>query len=138
MKVYFVLPGEVHEKLLQLADEVGDTNQVVIQAINQFYERVFEVTSTSSSTEEEQVKGTKELKDAINQLERKITKIQGARRAPAQSEQATPEIETPEIQETESASSRERPALDGMLDDVVVTPDSTKKSEKKKDKENKD
>lgn len=124
VKVYFVLPEEVQEKLCMLADEVGDANQVVIRALNEMFENVFEIPSESStpSKAEERVGGTEEIKEAIKQLEQKITGIEVHRRSSSSSRTsgAVNEPEIGEIKESETSAPQDRPNLDGMLDDIVV------------------
>ncbi|NIQ04376.1 MAG: hypothetical protein GWO20_01185 [Candidatus Korarchaeota archaeon] len=133
MKVYFILPEDVYEKFLALADEVGDTGQTIIKAIDNLYESVFDLADSSifpSSTT--QIKSTGDLKAAIERLESKLSRVEDSGRFPRSKASFSNLDELPdlgEIQEAENVESGERPLLDNMLDDIIVSSDKKEKSE---------
>lgn len=128
MKVSFILPEEVHEKLLMLADELEDINQAVVRGIKELYEKVFEVNEDVASLRrsKERTEGIQEIKHAIERLEEKLGKlgnIEVTKRtiAPQKSRSRSAKVpEVEEIDEVEASVPEERPDLDEMLDDVVV------------------
>ncbi len=128
MKVYFLLSQDEYEKLLQLADEVGDPDQVVLRAINALYDRMFDLSADLGRSEaiagsKKDLKEVKELTEALRRLDEKISGMDVARAntAPPHSSPSV-DADIPEIKEAEAASTAtERPELDEMLGNVVIT-----------------
>lgn len=133
MKVYFILPEEVYEKFLALADEVGDASQTIIKAIDNLYEGVFDLAdSPTFSPSATQIKSTEDLKAAIERLESKLSRVEGGGRFPrskASFANLDEIADLGEIQEAENVESGERPLLDNMLEDIIVSSDKKEKSE---------
>lgn len=136
MKVTFILSEETYEKLLMISDEVGGTNEAVIRAINALYNEIFEVGSEILTSEKE-AKGIREVKDAVNRLEEKISNVSSSQRTPSfkprkKSKRKMEEIpELEEAGEAQSLGEGERPDLEEMLDNVVVNPSTEKENRKK-------